>query len=119
MNAPAAPITGPRDRFANLEAVKGETYSGEFGIFNADGVTPVELEGYTLMMFIWEGATLRESVACEPSDEDGWVTASLSAAATGALNPVAHHFELWSDNGEGNRQLILWGWFWVRGECLS
>ena len=111
------PIDGPRDRFAELEAIKGETYSGEFGLFNSDGVTPVELNGYTLTMYVWEGPTLKETVECEAGDEDGWVTASMSAAVTGALNPVAHHFEIWSDNGEGQIKLVLWGWLWVKGSC--
>lgn len=114
------PITGPQDRFANLEGVKGETYCGRIGIYNADGVTPVDLTGYTLTMFIWEGDELRKTALCTESQVEGagWVDVDISAAETAALNPVAHHFELWADNGAGQVKLIIWGWFWVRGQCL-
>lgn len=119
MNAPANPIFGPQDRFANLEAVKGETYSGEFGLFNSDGITPIELEGYELTMFIWEGSALKHTVLCEAGEEPGWYKSNISSVVMAGLNPVAHHFELWSDNGLGQVKLVLWGWFWVKGECLS
>lgn len=119
MNAPASPIFGPQDRFANLEAIKGETYNGQFGLFNADGVTPIDLEGYTLTMFIWEGSELKHTVVCEASEEQGWNKVDISSAVMSSLNPVAHHFELWADNGLGQVKLVVWGWFWVKGECLS
>lgn len=121
MNAPSSPIIGPQDRFASLEAVRGETYCGRIGIFNADGVTPAELTGFTVTMFIWEGGELKGTVVCPESEVEGagWLDVDISAAATAALNPVAHHFELWADNGAGQTKLILWGWLWLRGECLS
>ena len=117
MTVPAAPIDGPQDRFANLEAVKGETYSGEIDIYNGDGVTPVDLTGYTLTFYLWNGNTLSSTKTCTLDAPNGIVRIPFSAVETAAMSPVAYHFELWADNGEGQVKLILWGWFWVKGEC--
>lgn len=113
------PICGPRDRFANLEGVVGETFYGEIIMYNGDGVTPVNLSGYTVTFKIWKGAVLTASKACELVPSDGVIKISMSAAEMLALEPVSYHFELWADNGEGQVKLVLWGWFWLNGGCLS
>ena len=113
------PIVGPQDRFCSLEAVCGESYSSEVVIFNSDGVSPVDLSGYVLTFYLWEGALSRAVKVCEVVPADGIVKLSLSSAESAALSPVAHHFELWADNGEGQVKLIIWGYFWLRGACLS
>jgi len=113
------PIIGPQDRFANLDGIKGETYSGEITICQGDGITPVNLTGYALTFYAWEGELLKAEKTCTTVPAEGVVQIPLSTAEMAALNPVAHHFELWADNGEGQVKLILWGWFWVKGACTD
>ena len=111
------PINGPTDRFANLETVKGETYDGEIDIYNSDGVTPVDLTGYTITLYLWKGDVLTNTKVCETTPAAGIIKMALSSVETEAMDPVAYHFELWADNGLGQVKLILWGWLWLHGEC--
>lgn len=111
------PIVGPEDRFGELEAIQGETFSGEIILCQGDGVTPVDLSGYTVTFYIWKESVLKKQAVCVLVAADGVIKLSLSAAETAALSPVSHHFELWADNGEGQVKLLLHGWLWVHGTC--
>ncbi len=113
------PITGPQDRFANLEGVRGESYAGEVVVCAGDGATPIDLTGYTLTLYLWEGEALAAESVCETEAADGVVKLAMSAAQTLAFKPIAYHFELWADNGSGGVKLILWGFFWFKGACVS
>lgn len=111
------PITGPQDRFATLEGVKGETYTGEIIVCEGDGITPVDLTGYVVTFYVWEGDVVKAEKICVTTPEMGDIIISLSTTEMTDLAPLAYHYELWADNGEGQTKLILWGWFWVKGEC--
>lgn len=113
------PITGPQDRFANLEGVRGENYSGEVVVCSGDGVTPIDLTGYVLTLYLWRGDAPAAEKVCETEAAAGVVKLALSSAETAAFAPVAYHFELWADNGEGAAKLILWGFFWFKGACTQ
>lgn len=118
MNAPTSPVMGPTDRFGNLEAVRGETYEGEILICESNGVTPVDLSGYEVGFYLWgRDDALVLNKEPEVTAADGQIDITLTSTETEALEPIAYHFELWADNGEGQRRLLLWGWFWVKGEC--
>ncbi|MEA5034237.1 hypothetical protein [Cloacibacillus evryensis] len=117
---PRTKVNGPEDRFAELTAIQGETYSGEVQLFGPDGVTPIDLTGYTVSAYLWNGDTLSvDGQACMVTPATGKIEINFTAAQTAAFSPVAYHFELWATNGSGQSQLIIWGWFWVHGTCLG
>lgn len=109
-------IRGPQDRFAQIEAVVGETYSGEVIVYQGDGVTPVNLTGYTCSFKLYNDTTLVATASVTTVPTQGIVDIVLSAAQMAALSPVAYDFELWADNGAGQKEMIIWGWFWPRGK---
>jgi hypothetical protein len=112
------PIDGPQDRFARLEAVKGETYAGQVEIYAADGATPIDLTGYAVKFYLWEGTTpVVDGQVCTVTPASGRINIDLTAAQTLAMNPVSYHFELWARNTGGQNKLLLWGWFSVSGSC--
>lgn len=112
---------GPRDRFAALEAVRGETYNQKLTWYQSDGTTPLDLTGETITLNLYkDGAaaalkTLTAGSGIAVDGKNGEMALYLSAGETAALEPIAYQYELWADNGAGERKLMLWGSFWVQG----